>query len=159
MSIEQEKGKVELNKQKRAEEKFVEAEQRYRTLVDSMSEGLLQVDNDDIIIFANQKFCEMSGYSLGELVGKVGHVILFDEKERKIIEEKKASIEEKGIKLETELKDENDMIKGDIFWLKDESLEDTDNLPEPDVLAKEIIENLEAALDQFNAIYEELEAK
>lgn len=51
-----------------------------------------------------------------------------------------------------------DKLSLDIFWLKDESLEDTENLPEPDVLAKEIIENLESALDQFNAIYEELEA-
>ena len=32
----------------------------------------------------------------------------------------------------------------DIFWLKDQSLTDLDNLPEPDDLAEEIIENLEA---------------
>jgi len=71
-------------------------EQRYRTLVDSMSEGLLQVDNNDIIILANQKFCEMSGYSLDELAGKVVHVILFDAEERKIIEEKNL-LRRKGI--------------------------------------------------------------
>lgn len=40
----------------------------------------------------------------------------------------------------------------DNFWLKDESLEDSDNLPDPDILAKEIIENLEAALNQFRSI-------
>jgi type I restriction enzyme M protein len=40
--------------------------------------------------------------------------------------------------------------------LKDESLEDSDNLPEPEVLAAEIVENLEAALEQFKSIYEEL---
>ncbi|CAG0947847.1 partial putative type I restriction enzymeP M protein, partial [Anaerolineae bacterium] len=44
----------------------------------------------------------------------------------------------------------------DIFWLKDDSLEDSDNLPDPDVLAKDIVENLEAALDQFNSIAAEL---
>jgi type I restriction enzyme M protein len=44
----------------------------------------------------------------------------------------------------------------DIFWLKDESLEDSDNLPELEVLAAEIVENLEAALEQFESIYEEL---
>lgn len=37
----------------------------------------------------------------------------------------------------------------DIFWLKDESLEDTDNLPPPDVLAQEIVEQLVAALEVF----------
>ncbi len=44
----------------------------------------------------------------------------------------------------------------DIFWLKDESLEDSENLPEPEVLAAEIVESLESALQEFRAIYEEL---
>ncbi len=40
----------------------------------------------------------------------------------------------------------------DIFWLKDESLEDSANLPAPDVIAAEIAEDLQAALDQFAQI-------
>jgi len=40
----------------------------------------------------------------------------------------------------------------DIFWLKDKSLADLDNLPEPDELALEIIENLEAGLNSFREI-------
>jgi len=40
----------------------------------------------------------------------------------------------------------------DIFWLKDKSLADLDNLPEPDILAGEIIEDVEAALDRFREI-------
>lgn len=40
----------------------------------------------------------------------------------------------------------------DIFWLKDDSLADLDNLPDPDVLAEEIIENLEDGLEQFRGI-------
>ena len=40
----------------------------------------------------------------------------------------------------------------DIFWLKDESLEDSDNLPAPEVIAQEIVEDLEAALEQFREI-------
>jgi type I restriction enzyme M protein len=40
----------------------------------------------------------------------------------------------------------------DITWLKDKSLADLDNLPDPDVLALEIIENLEAGLESFRAI-------
>jgi len=40
----------------------------------------------------------------------------------------------------------------DIFWLKDKSLADLDNLPEPDVLALEIIDNLEAGLNSFREI-------
>lgn len=51
---------------------------------------------------------------------------------------------------------QRDKVNLDIFWLKDESLEETENLPEPDVIAQEITENLEAALEQFSSIYEDL---
>ncbi len=40
----------------------------------------------------------------------------------------------------------------DITWLKDKSLADLDNLPDPDVLAEEIVENLEAGLASFRAV-------
>lgn len=39
-----------------------------------------------------------------------------------------------------------------IFWLEDESLADSDNLPPPEVIAQEIAEDLEAALEQFRLI-------
>mgnify|MGYP003109210526 CR=1 FL=1 len=45
----------------------------------------------------------------------------------------------------------------DIFWLKDKSLADLDNLPDPDVLASEIIENIEAGLESFRVIQKELD--
>jgi len=47
----------------------------------------------------------------------------------------------------------------DITWLRDESLQDTDNLPPPETIAAEIVENLEAALEQFKAVQEELAKK
>ena len=51
-----------------------------------------------------------------------------------------------------------DKISLDIFWLRDESLEDTDNLPAPEIIAAEIIEDLEAALAEFQAIADSLAA-
>ena len=42
----------------------------------------------------------------------------------------------------------------DIFWLKDKSLTDLDNLPDPDILANEIIENIESGLNSFREIME-----
>ena len=44
----------------------------------------------------------------------------------------------------------------DIFCLKDESLADSDNLPPPDVIAQEIVDDLEAALEQFRLIASDL---
>src|SRR4029077_15900730 len=49
-----------------------------------------------------------------------------------------------------------DKLNLDIFWLKDESLEDSANLPDPDIIAQEIVEDLEAALQQFAAIAQDL---
>lgn len=46
----------------------------------------------------------------------------------------------------------------DITWLKDKSLADLDNLPDPDVLATDIIENIEAGLDSFRAIIASLKS-
>jgi len=40
----------------------------------------------------------------------------------------------------------------DIFWLKDESLEDSENLPQPHVSAQTIADDLQTALEQFSAI-------
>ena len=44
----------------------------------------------------------------------------------------------------------------DLFWLRDDSLEDSANLPDPDVIAEEIVEDLEAVLAQFRLIAEDL---
>jgi type I restriction enzyme M protein len=49
-----------------------------------------------------------------------------------------------------------DKVNLDIFWLRDESLEETANLPDPDILATEIMEDLQAALAQFGEIVDEL---
>ena len=44
----------------------------------------------------------------------------------------------------------------DIFWIKDKSLADLDNLPSPDVLAADIIENLQSALESFKELQAQL---
>ena len=44
----------------------------------------------------------------------------------------------------------------DIFWLRDDSMIDLNNLPEPDVLAQEIVESIEAALESFKAVARKL---
>ena len=46
----------------------------------------------------------------------------------------------------------------DIFWLKDESLEASANLPDPNVIAQEIVDDLEAALEQFRLILGDLQS-
>jgi hypothetical protein len=47
----------------------------------------------------------------------------------------------------------------DIFWLKDESLEDSANLPEPHVLAEEIADDLRSALEQIESVLADLQLR
>jgi type I restriction enzyme M protein len=49
-----------------------------------------------------------------------------------------------------------DKVSLDLIWLRDDSLEDMENLPPPGVIAQEIVEDLEAALSEFAAIAESL---
>jgi len=51
-----------------------------------------------------------------------------------------------------------DKVNLDITWLRDESLEDLDNLPAPEIIAREIVEDLTAALAEFEAVAAALEA-
>ena len=45
-------------------------EERYRQVIDNINLGTLEVDMDDVIINANNTFCELVGYDVDELIGK-----------------------------------------------------------------------------------------
>ncbi len=49
-----------------------------------------------------------------------------------------------------------DQVNQEIFWLKDEALEESANLPSPEVISQEISDDLESALEQFATIAEDL---
>ena len=51
---------------------------------------------------------------------------------------------------------DRDKTSLDLFWIKDKSLADLDSLPEPDVLAADIIENLQSALENFQELQAQL---
>src|SRR5207245_6990501 len=78
-------------------------------------------------------------------------VVCYNSKNR---HERKESERFKSFTYEDLLK--RDKLNLDIFWLKDESLEDSANLPDPDIIAQEIVEDLEAALQQFSTISNDL---
>ena len=62
------KDKAGLKKIKQLEKAFIEDEINYRTLLNHMHEGILQVDNQEIIRYVNDRFCEMLGYKREELL-------------------------------------------------------------------------------------------
>ncbi|MFI5149655.1 MAG: PAS domain S-box protein [Bacteroidia bacterium] len=61
-----------------AYEKVKESEERFRTLVETMDEGVMTVDNDDVIKFVNKKYCEITGYSSDFLIGQKASELLLD---------------------------------------------------------------------------------
>lgn len=72
--------------EKKAMDALRESENKLRTLIESMTEGLLQVDTNDRIQFVNKCFCEMVDYTEEELIGTDWSRLLFDE-ERDLIKQ------------------------------------------------------------------------
>lgn len=72
-------------------------------------------------------------------------------------DERKESERFKKFPVEDLLK--RDKLNLDIFWLKDDSLDDIDSLPPPDIIAAQIVDNLQAALEAFQSVAEELKVE
>jgi len=83
------------------------------------------------------------------------NVLFFD---RKPAQEKRwtRKLQHFTLKERTLKRSDLDKVNLDIFWLKDEALEESANLPAPEVIAADITADLEAALEQFAAIAEDL---
>lgn len=85
---------TDVDEQIRSDAALRESETKFRTLLENMGEGLLQVDNDSVVEFVNERFCEMTGYEAEELLGKKIFELLFDEENIKFIRER----DKRGIK-------------------------------------------------------------
>lgn len=60
----------DISERKKAENKLKYQEEKYRNIISNMNLGLIEVDNQEIIQFANQSFAAMSGYEIEDLLGK-----------------------------------------------------------------------------------------
>jgi PAS domain S-box-containing protein len=90
LSVVNRKFAADITERRRAEERLAESELRYRTIIESMGEAVLRVDNDDVIQFVSRQFCLMTGHGEEELLGRVGYGILFDSEQRGLIRRKNA---------------------------------------------------------------------
>lgn len=75
----------------KAKEEIAEKERKLEMLVNTMNEGLIQVNNDDIIEYVNPQFCRLSGYTEEELVGQNAAALLLDGEEQERMKKRSAS--------------------------------------------------------------------
>ncbi|MFA5905701.1 MAG: PAS domain S-box protein [Desulfobacula sp.] len=81
------------------------SEQRYRTLVETMGDGLSEIDENQVTTYANDMVCRMWGRSREEVIGKKVHQFLDDENKKILLDQ-----------LEKRRKGETDPYE--IVWLK-----------------------------------------
>ena len=106
---------ADITERKSIEESLRINEEKYRSILANMKLGLLEVDNDGKITYANNSFCYMSGYSMPELIGKKSaELFLFGDNAN--LERDKQKIREKGLAdaYEVETRDKNGETK---WWL------------------------------------------
>jgi len=104
---------TDITERKLAEQAIIISEEKYRNILANMNLGLLEVDNDEIIRFANQSFCEMSGYSIDEILGKEAGELFPVEEDKEILDHKNR-LRKKGVSDAYELTVKNK--KGEIKW-------------------------------------------
>lgn len=89
-------------------------EEKYRSIIANMNLGLLEVDLDEKIQYANNSFCAMSGYELEELLGKQAeHIFGIDRNVLDVLSDKK-NLRVKGVSDAYELQTKNK--NGDVKW-------------------------------------------
>jgi PAS domain S-box-containing protein len=74
----------DITERKQTEEALRKSEEQYRTMIETMNEGLSVVDQKGIITFVNNQFCSMIGYRREELLGS-HETVLLDEDNQKIL--------------------------------------------------------------------------
>jgi len=87
---------ADITARKKTEGELKKSEEKYRTLVELMNEGLGVLDENGTFTYVNKRFCEIIGYSMDEIIGKP--VIKFLDKDNRRILEEQIKKREKRIK-------------------------------------------------------------
>ena len=89
------------------------SDENFKRLIEAMHEGVLYSDNNDKILYVNNSFCELTGYSYDELVGRIYSDFLIAGKDR-IMMESKVMLRKEGIgdQYELQLLRKN----GELLW-------------------------------------------
>lgn len=78
----------DITDRKLYEEELKKSEARYRLLIETMQEGVVIVDNDDVIQYINKSCCDLFGYTAEFLTGKIGYKYIILEEDQHLIIDK-----------------------------------------------------------------------
>ncbi|MBL4658249.1 MAG: PAS domain-containing protein [Flavobacteriales bacterium] len=106
----------DITDRKKSEEKLRESEDKYRTLIENLREGLIMVDNQDRIQYVNSAFCDMLGYEETELLGKQASGMKWINKEGQRLIKEKIKERKRGISNTYELEFKNKA--GNRLWVQ-----------------------------------------
>lgn len=79
---------TDITDRQQAEEELRASELKYRTLIERMNEGLAIVDNEDVIQFVNDRYCEILGYAKDELIGRNEQEFVVSAADRNVLQAK-----------------------------------------------------------------------
>lgn len=104
----------DISERKRAEDHLRRQEEKYRNIIANMNMGLIEVDNDQMIQYANQSFCDVSGFEADELIGKnPSQLFLYGENNLQFMQEQ-IELRKKGVSSVYQLPVKNK--RGEIRW-------------------------------------------
>jgi PAS domain S-box-containing protein len=79
----------DITEQKTFENSLQESEKKYRMLVETMNDGIVMVDENNLVTFTNDKFCQMIGYPKDEIIGQSLENLICEEERQKFLNEMK----------------------------------------------------------------------
>jgi PAS domain S-box-containing protein len=106
--------KKEIEEHKRVDDELRKSREEFRLLVETMSEGLITCNEEGVVIYINDRFCEMLGRSREEIVGRPASECI-DESSHEACDQLTAKVEA-GLAVSDELKLKRQ--KGDAVWVK-----------------------------------------
>lgn len=77
----------DITERKQAEQALRESENRFRAIVESLSEGLMITDEHDVILYLNPQMAALTGYSVEELIGKTAHQLFLPPQEWMVMDQ------------------------------------------------------------------------
>lgn len=104
----------QLKERKRAQDNIKRQEEKYRNIIANMNLGLIEVDNDEIVRYANQSFCNVSGFELDEIIGKNPSQLFVQGEANQEFMQEQIELREKGISSVYQLPIKNK--RGELRW-------------------------------------------